>query len=537
MNTFDNTEFPNNDALEQQTPAEAAEQQSVENAPVLQPQQPLPHNAPTPERSTYRNAGAGRRESPFANSPYVTYDQWYRNPSYAQFYTQPQPAPQKDEEPVQQPKKPRKKHTFWKTALAAVLVLALVAGSCFATATVVNDSWENRAQQMTEDYGQKFQILNQQLEELRLQIDANTTGNSVSGSPVSSAEGLTPSQVYARNVDAVVMIHSQIVYSNYGQTATGTSTGSGFITSEDGYVLTNYHVVDGATSVSVSTHDGVVYSASVVGYDNTNDVALLKMDATGLPFVTIGSSDELIVGDQVVAIGNPLGELTSTMTVGYVSGKERAVTTDGTTINMIQTDAAINSGNSGGPLFNMKGEVIGITTAKYSGSSSSGASIEGIGFAIPIDDIKGTVGELLEYGYIKSAYMGVMVVEMNAEMQAMAELYNLPVGLYVDSVEAGGPAEAAGIQAEDIITKLGDTRVTGITELTKALRDYEPGDTTTVTVFRSGAELVLSITLTEKPQETVTGEEEEKPQQGSNMPTDGSYEEWYKYFFGTRPKD
>ena len=185
----------------------------------------------------------------------------------------------------------------------------------------------------------------------------------------------------------------------------------------------------------------------------------------------------------------------------------------------------------------MKGEVIGITTAKYSGSSSSGASIEGIGFAIPIDDIKGTVGELLEYGYIKSAYMGVMVVEMNAEMQAMAELYNLPVGLYVDSVEAGGPAEAAGIQAEDIITKLGDTRVTGITELTKALRDYEPGDTTTVTVFRSGAELVLSITLTEKPQETATGEEEEKPQQGSNMPTDGSYEEWYKYFFGTRPKD
>ena len=542
MNTFDNTEFPNKEELQQQAPGETPVQQSEEKVPAFQSQQPLPQSAPTQEQSTYRNAGVGRRESPFANAPYMTYDQGYRAPTPAQFYNQPvqQTVRQSVEQPVPQPKKPRKKHSFWKTALAAVLVLALVVGSCLTTAAIVNNRWESRASQMTEEYSQQFAVLEQQFAALEQQISANTTGNSVSGSAVSSVEGLTPSQVYARNVDAVVMVHCEIVYSSYGQSATGTSTGSGFITSEDGYVLTNYHVVEGATSVSVSTHDGVSYSAQVIGYDDTNDVALLKMNASGLPFVTIGSSDDLIVGDQVVAIGNPLGELTSTMTVGYVSGKERAVTTDGTTINMIQTDAAINSGNSGGPLFNMKGEVIGITTAKYSGSSSSGASIEGIGFAIPIDDIVGIVDELMEFGYIKSAYMGVMVKEMNEEMQAMAELYNLPVGLYVDSVEPDGPAFTAGIQAEDIITKLGDTRVMGITELTRALREYEPGDTTTVTVFRAGAELVLTITLTEKPQETGTDEETAQPQPGTDMPTDGSYEEWYEYFFpffGSRPND
>ncbi len=540
MNTFDNNDFPREAEMEQHqsgqtpegwtdAPTEQLQPQSAPEVIPSEPQRVAEQSYPTQQQSTYRNAGVGRRESPFANGPYVTYDQLHRA---EQPFVQPQPQPV---QPVHEPVRaeapvrnaaPKKKKTFWKTAIAAVLVLALVAGSCFATAAIVNSSWEKKAQQMSDEYDRQFQNLNQQLQDLQQQITSG--GNSVPGSPVASAGGMTPSQVYAKNVDAVVMVHCEIVYSNYGQT--GTSTGSGFIISENGYVMTNYHVVEGATSVSVSTHDGVSYTATVIGYDDTNDVALLKADATGLPCVSIGSSDDLIVGDQVVAIGNPLGELTSTMTVGYISGKERAVNTDGTVINMIQTDAAINSGNSGGPLFNMNGEVIGITTAKYSGSSSSGASIEGIGFAIPIDDVMGVIDELMEFGYIKTAYMGVTVQEMTTDMKMMAEVYNLPVGLFVASVEADGPSYAAGIQPEDIIIKLADIRITSISDLTRALREYEPGDTTTVTVFRAGAEIQLDITLEEKPQE-LPNIQEQQTEPDSKLPEEGDYDEWFDYFF------
>ena len=297
-----------------------------------------------------------------------------------------------------------------------MLTLALVAGGCLITADAVNRKWERR----TDALARQLQDLQKQLDSIELQKEQPVIGN-----PVSETGTLTPGQVYARNVNSVVIVYSQVSYYAYGKETSGTSTGSGFIISEDGYVLTNYHVIEGAKSVTVVTHGGDQLSAAIIGSDAANDVALLKVEGKGMPAVTLGSSEELSVGDQVAAIGNPLGELTSTMTVGYISGKERAVTSDNTTIHMIQTDAAINSGNSGGPLFNMKGEVIGITTAKYSGQSSSGASIEGIGFAIPIDDVMDVIGDLLEFGYVKTAYMGITVVNMDP---SVAATYNLPVG-------------------------------------------------------------------------------------------------------------
>ena len=212
--------------------------------------------------------------------------------------------------------------------------------------------------------------------------------------------------------------------------------------------------------------------------------------------VTLGSSNDLIVGDQVVAIGNPLGELTSTLTVGYISAKERDVTTDGFAINMLQTDAAINSGNSGGPLFNMRGEVIGITTAKYSGTSSSGATIEGVGFAIPIDDVSSLLSDLATHGYITGAYLGVSVSDMDP---AAANYYGMPVGAYVNGVEQGYAAQRAGIQPKDIITSIGGIRVETVNDLTRALRGFHAGDLTVITVYRGGRELNLKITLDEKP--------------------------------------
>ena len=481
--------------------AEIENQQTASQKPVRteQPEEPL-------QQTQYRGTGAGRKESPFADSPYVM-NYKTEEPRY--------------HVPPVEPPKPKQKKTgkAWRTVLAAVLAIAVVAGSCAFTASVVNNRWETRAYYMEADFNERIDALQTQLDSVKIQ-----TGTTLISGVV---EGITPGQVYAQNVNSVVLISCEVTKSVYGQRATGTSAGSGFILTENGYIATNCHVVEGATKITVGTHDGRHFSAKLVGSDATNDVAVLKVEAEGLDPVVLGSSNALIVGDQVVAIGNPLGELTATMTVGYVSAKNRDVTTDGVTINMIQTDAAINSGNSGGPLFNMKGEVVGITTAKYSGSSSSGATIEGIGFAIPIDDVMGLVDDLVNYGYVTGAYLGVMVSDMDADAAAY---YGMPVGAYVQEVTPGYCAEKAGLQPKDIIVAVGEYEVRNISALSRALRNFKAGDTTTITVFRGGGMLVLNITLDEKPQTTEQQPAIDWPDDAGNMPQDGSFEEWFNYF-------
>ncbi len=462
----------------------------------------------------YHSAGTGRKESPFADSPYVTWDRGgYRQNTSG--WQQP-PAPK-----AKKPK--RAKSGTWKKIVAAAAAVVILAGSCGLTALAVNSRWEKETARMQSAFDQKLDALEKQVSSLP------SSGTSVSGSPVAAPEGgLTPSQVYAQNVKSVVAINNQATTNIYGQVTETASSGSGFILTEDGYIVTNYHVIAGASRLTVITADKTEYDATYVGGDESNDVALLKIDATGLPAVTIGSSDDLIVGDQVVAIGNPLGELTNTQTVGYVSAKDRDVATDGRVISMIQTDAAINPGNSGGPLFNMKGEVVGITTAKYSGTTSSGASIEGIGFAIPIDDVLPIIEDLQSYGYVTGAYLGVMVRDMD---ESTAKMFNLPMGAYVESVTEGYCAERAGVQAKDIIIGLGSTEIASRTDLTRALRKLEPGDTTTLTVYRSGQQLSLSITLDERPREDA-----EEPAANPSMPG-GSIEDFYDFFdryFGGR---
>ena len=465
-------------------PEEPAEEQKAEAAEAPSGEiQPEPAEEAAAEPTAYRGMGTGRKESPFADSPYVM----HRSPEEpAQPYIR---VPRPEEEAPRRKKKEKK--GIGRRILAAAGALLIVLGCCGGTAYLVNNRWEQRMDQVQENFADQLRDLQNQVNKLTPQ----STGVSVSGT-VAAGDALTASQVYARNVHSVVLIESTIVSEVMGQTATGVASGSGFIMSEDGYVVTNFHVVEGASSVNVVLYDGKSLPAQLVGYDSTNDIALLKVEANGLSPVVLGSSDDLIVGDQVVAIGNPLGELTSTLTVGYVSAKERTVSTDGTVMNMIQTDAAINSGNSGGPLFNMKGEVVGITTAKYSGSSSSGASIEGIGFAIPMDDVLEELQELRDFGYIKSAYLGVMVQNMDT---SVASIYGLPVGAYVVGVEEGYCAHRAGIQEKDIIVAVGDEKITTITDLTRALRDYEPGDKAKLTVYRAGQYMTLLVVLDERP--------------------------------------
>ena len=492
-----------------------------EQPPVPPQNEPQTGCEPTAQESVYHSTGTGRKESPYANSPYVMNHQ----PQYSSnAYQQPPQYEQHDPyQPQYEPPRPKKAKKqckgLGKKILAAGIAIALVAGSCSVTALLVNSRWEARASAMEAN-------LTQKIDNLQKQVNHSKSGQAAISGAVSSGNQMTPSQVYAANVNSVVAVSSTVKSSSFYGTTEGTSTGSGFILTEDGYVITNHHVVDGATAVSVITHDGVEHPASIVGTVAANDIAVLHIDATDLPAVTIGSSDNLVIGDMVVAIGNPLGELTSTQTVGYVSGKDRDVTTDGSIMSMIQTDAAINSGNSGGPLFNMYGEVVGVTTAKYSGTSGSGATIEGIGFAIPIDDVMGMIHDLIDYGYVTGAYLGVTVSNTDEESAAM---FGLPVGAYVMTVEKGGSADRAGIQPKDIIINLGGHDVKGITTLTRALRSFKAGDTTTITIVRSGGEQTLEITLDEKPQ-AVSETAPTMPESTEGMPSQGDPNEWFEYY-------
>ena len=434
-------------------------------------------------------------------------------------------------EPTEQPAPKKNNNRFSKTLVAALLVLALVAGGCCATALLVNEYWEEKLEESNELTMYAFQALKNEIKDLQQQIKDNSfTGNggSVSGTPNAGPDGgLTPGQVYAQNVKAVVAISNQATTNIYGQITETASSGSGFIISEDGYVVTNYHVAEGATKLTVILHDSTEYVARLVGYDAGNDVALLKIEATDLPCVKLGSSNDLIVGDQVVAIGNPLGQLTNSLTVGYVSALERGINTGGAKINMIQTDAAINSGNSGGPLFNMKGEVVGITTAKYSGTSNSGATIEGISFAVPFDDVRKKVTDLMEYGYLRGPYLGITVSDDESGQ-----------GAKVREVSAGYCAEAAGMQAGDVIQSLGGYKVTCMNDLGRALEHFSAGDTIQVQVLRNGKQVILELTLDERPKTTNTDASEptepSAPQEESSnpVPQNGSMEDWWNFFFG-----
>ncbi len=511
MDQYNNNNFSSGDPEDIPQPESTSESETIPQAGNPAPNEARIQPEYT-ENSGYRGAGTGRRESPYADSPYQTGAAPRQDPNYYQYQYQPQ-APQK------KPKEKKQRRHVWKPILAAVLTVVLVASGCLVTASVVDSRWEKRNSTAMDQ-------LNQRIEQLEDQIESSAlpSGDSTVGTPTVSGDLMTPGQVYAQNVSAVVTVTSTITSRVYGQTTEGTSTGSGFLISSDGYLVTNYHVIEDATSISVTTNAGDEYTATIQGKDSTNDVAVLKIEGDEFPYVALGSSDDLEIGDMVVAIGNPLGTLSATQTVGYVSGKNREVTTDNSIINMIQTDAVINPGNSGGPLFNMYGEVVGITTAKYSGTTSSGASIEGIGFAIPIDDVMSIIGDLRDLGYVTGAYLGITVTDVDDES---VSLYGLPNGALVREVVEGYSADRAGVMPKDIIIGLGDYSVSSSNELTRILRKFDADDETTITVVRSGQELTLSIHLDERPKDLDTTPSVESD---PSMPDEGDYNEWYDYF-------
>ena len=323
---------------------------------------------------------------------------------------------------------------------------------------------------------------------------------------------LTPTQVYQMNVGAVCGIATQVTTNVWGQTTTSACTGSGFVLTEDGYIVTNHHVVTDADegTVVVQFYSGEEYPAAIVGTDSMNDVALLKIEAEGLQTVTVGDSDEVEVGETVEAIGNPLGDLTFTMTAGYISALDREIDTDGTVINMLQTDAAINSGNSGGPLFDMNGNIIGVTTAKVSGTTETGVTIEGLGFAIPINDVLRVVYDLQQYGRVRGrAYLGVTLQNLDA---SVAEIYGLPSGPQVVTVTEGSCSEKAGLQPHDIILEFDGREINAYSDLVSALSKHRAGDTVKMKLYRAGAEIEVTLTLDERPGEEEIDQAEQQAQ-------------------------
>ncbi len=365
----------------------------------------------------------------------------------------------------------------------------------------------------------------------------NVSGRTVSQVAVNKVDGQTEmsdAEVYAANVNSVVSINVTGTSGTnwFGQPVQTASAGSGFILTSDGYIVTNYHVVGDAQTIQVTLYSGDTYDAQYVGGDEDYDIAVIKIEATGLQAVTLGNSEELNVGDHVLAIGNPLGELTFSMSGGMVSSVNRTINVDGTPFNMIQTDTSINPGNSGGPLLNSYGEVVGIVSAKYSSTGSNGETAEGLGFAIPINDVSSMIQDIMTNGYVSNrAYLGATIGTLNASM-AQQYRYDITEGAFVYSVEDGSPADQAGLQLGDVITAIDDTEITSLDDLTAARKSYTAGDTCTLTVYRQGETITLQLTWGAAPAEQQAESQSQTQQDNSQS---GGYidpNDLFNYFFG-----
>lgn len=400
------------------------------------------------------------------------------------YYTPPEKAPREPKEPRAPRKSPGKAGSFART-VCLCLVCALLGG--LGGGAYV-------ASRLTE----RVDALQQGMTELKEQTLAEDGSTLASATAAGEAGTLSASTIYDRACRQVVGITTEVAYTNlFGLTSSSAVTGTGFIVSENGYIVTNYHVIEyaytGGQDLTVMLHDGTRYSASIVGVEESNDIAVLKIDAANLSPADLGDSDSLTVGDTVYAVGNPLGDLDFSMSTGHVSALDRVIKTDENvdSINMFQIDAAVNSGNSGGPVYNTRGEVIGVVTAKYSDTG-----VEGIGFAIPINDAASIAQDLITNGYVTGkAYMGVKLDERYTSMYS--QYYGMPLGAYVYSVDPGSSAEKAGLRPGDIITGLGDADVSCYDDLSSAVKSFSAGDTTEVRIYRAGENLTVSITFDE----------------------------------------
>jgi len=463
------------------------------NEPVSEtPNETIEESAPAAEAVPEPETA---EESPYSRDTYD--DRVYADAHYEpagestvppRYYTPPE-RPAKEAKPK---KKSGKAGAFLRAACLALVCAMLggFAGSAL-TAGKLNDRIDSLETRLTQNETAVTEVSDRQ--------------SAIAASPVVSnggeTTGMTAAQIYDQACKQVVGITTDVTFTNFfGMQSSSAVSGSGFIVSEDGYIVTNFHVIEYAVQqdspITVMLHDGTKYTATIVGTEQANDIAVLKIEATGLTPAVFGNSELLHVGDSVYAVGNPLGELEFSMSTGHVSALDRVITTeDSESINMFQVDAAVNPGNSGGPVYNSLGQVVGVVTAKY---SSSG--VEGLGFAIPVNDVNKITNDLITKGYVTGkAYLGIWLDERYSEMYA--QYYNMPLGAYVSDVSAGSCAEKAGIQKGDVITSLGGIEVTSYSELRNAMKQFYAGDVVEIELYRAGESVTLTVTLDEaKPE-------------------------------------
>lgn len=426
------------------------------------------------------------------------YDTSERREWYRQYSVQPRaeaPAPP-----------PKKKHTGMKVTMIVLCVLILIVATAFAFSSDNSFDGQSSAYYPVpetspslpsssghDDYSDDFRDFFNNYYTTNPTEDSNIsraeTGTGVTMSLNSSAglERLTLQEIYAGCIDSIVGIAATVDgYDGY-------YWGTGIIMTSDGYILTNAHIIAGTDGATVVTSDGSEYPALLVGEDSQSDIAVLKIDATGLQPAQFGISDELMVGDEVAAIGNPLGdELSGTMTNGIISAINRGITVDGHVMTLLQTNAAINEGNSGGPLLNMYGQVIGITNMKMVADYSQ-ATIEGIGFAIPTSSVRDIVNQLIETGAV-SGRPGIGIT-IGAIPFGAANYYELPDGLYVDSVEEQSDAYAQGVREGDVLTAVNGVAVYSTADVNIIKDGLNVGDTLILTIFRDGKTFDVEIRL------------------------------------------
>lgn len=384
----------------------------------------------------------------------------------------------KNDAPTPAPQPPKKKGKVLKTLAAGILVVGVSLGSGALGAYLVRDNGTAPVENVPQTTAVLPSVLGSQI------ASADVSGSVSKGTYTAVAEKAKPT---------VVEITTEIVSNNsYFQQYVESGAGSGVIISTDGYIITNNHVIDGASKITVRLTTGTEYEAVLIGTDSQSDIAVLKVDATGLPYATIGDSSKLAVGEEVLAIGNPLGSLGGSVTNGIISALDREITIDGQKMQLLQTNAAINPGNSGGGLFNMNGELIAIVNAK-----SYGDAIEGLGFAIPINYAHEVAQELLKNGYVSGRpAIGISYIEIDDYM----DLMRYRVSSYGIYVYDGGETP---LENGDRIVRFGDYEVQNAANLKSAIQSYNVGDTVNVTVVRGGQYTDLSVTLVEdKPVET-----------------------------------
>ncbi|WP_417079506.1 S1C family serine protease [Hominenteromicrobium sp.] len=392
-------------------------------------------------------------------------------------------------QPQKQPKPKKHGSKFGLKLLAVVLCCAITSAAALGVFVAMIQNGVINVQSSEASSNAAFTIS---------RVVNGDTGSDTSTSSDGTVSAMSDQDIAAKLTPSVVCIQNYQVTQNYGFMQTDTSDssvspaseGSGIIMSEDGYIITNAHVVEGATSLKVMTSDGETYEAQLVGSDTVTDLAVVKIDATGLTAAEFGSSEDLRVADKVMAIGNPGGhELSSSVTIGYVSALNRAISnnTTGYTMEYIQTDAAINPGNSGGALINEYGQVVGINSAKISATG-----YEGLGFAIPIDTAQPIISDLIQYGYVKDrAVLGISGQFIDS---MTGRFYGLPQGEYVAQLNSS-EAQASGLQVGDVITAIDGQQLDSESTLRSAILSKKPGDTVTLQVYRSSTQQSATVEL------------------------------------------